>query len=490
MNKVYLDDLPKKESGKNKGCIDWKESIGHKVKFTYSGIADEIEIVDYKKDFLTVKYQKEKISLRTGNFRRCQIGKLLGKKIRGRFEFDTGTIITDITHGELKIISQIRISKGTATVKAYEYKCLICGNEDRISEYRILKKHGCNVCSRNRKVVIGYNDLWTTNPETAKLLTCPQVGLEITSGMGTKEYFSCPECNYSETKIIQSVTKFGFKCPKCSDGISYPEKFVFNMLLQLSVGSIRQKIFEWSINVKSKNEMLNGNKKYDFYIPDFNCIIEVHGKQHYKDGFHGARTLNEEQKNDTLKESLAKRNNIERYIVLDCSLSDPDYIKNSIINSDLANLINLDEINWHYCHKYALSSLVKESCELWQLNFGVNDISNKLSLDKSTVRRYLKQGNKIGLCDYDPKEESRKNLYFNQRKNQQARRISIVQLTNNNQYIREWNSTVEAEKKLVVSNVNAVLKGRQKSAGGYKWMYKEDYEKYIEQQNTYSDEII
>ena len=33
MKKVFLDNLPKWESGKYKGRINWKESIGHKVKF-------------------------------------------------------------------------------------------------------------------------------------------------------------------------------------------------------------------------------------------------------------------------------------------------------------------------------------------------------------------------------------------------------------------------------------------------------------------------
>lgn len=38
MRKVFLDELPKWDSGKNKGGINWKLSIGKKVKFIYDDI--------------------------------------------------------------------------------------------------------------------------------------------------------------------------------------------------------------------------------------------------------------------------------------------------------------------------------------------------------------------------------------------------------------------------------------------------------------------
>ena len=52
------------------------------------------------------------------------------------------------------------------------------------------------------------------------------------------------------------------------------------------------------------------NKKYDFYFDGIIC--ETHGLQHYEHGFqcNGARTLEEEQLNDTYKEKVAKENGI------------------------------------------------------------------------------------------------------------------------------------------------------------------------------------
>ena len=52
----------------------------------------------------------------------------------------------------------------------------------------------------------------------------------------------------------------------------------------------------------------------------------------------------------------------------------------------------------------------------------------------------------------------------------------VVQLSLNNEYIREWTSCTEASKLLGnITHISAVCRGERKSAGGYKWVFKEDY---------------
>ena len=70
------------------------------------------------------------------------------------------------------------------------------------------------------------------------------------------------------------------------------------MLSQLNLSFDREKVFEWSEGDAKK--AYKGRKRYDFYLPASNTIIEVHGAQHYEKGFEaiGGRTLKEEQKND------------------------------------------------------------------------------------------------------------------------------------------------------------------------------------------------
>jgi len=42
LKKIFLDILPK-----NNKRIDWKNSIGYKVRFIYDDIEGEVEIIDY-----------------------------------------------------------------------------------------------------------------------------------------------------------------------------------------------------------------------------------------------------------------------------------------------------------------------------------------------------------------------------------------------------------------------------------------------------------
>ena len=53
------------------------------------------------------------------------------------------------------------------------------------------------------------------------------------------------------------------RCPKCGDGISYGEKFMYAVLSYAGYDFETQHVFEWS---KGENG-LKGMKKYDFYIP-------------------------------------------------------------------------------------------------------------------------------------------------------------------------------------------------------------------------------
>ena len=52
---------------------------------------------------------------------------------------------------------------------------------------------------------------------------------------------------------------------------------------------------------------------FDFYLIDYNYVIEVNGGQHYyenKDYFHSSRTLQEQQEVDQYKKQFCIDNNI------------------------------------------------------------------------------------------------------------------------------------------------------------------------------------
>lgn len=352
------------------------------------------------------------------------------------------------------------ISKGS-NLKAI-WNCQLCKNEYNmeISNKTVLN-YGCPYCSGYR--VNETNCLWTTHPEIAKLLFDKSEGFRVTHGSDKKLKFLCEECNHVSDKAINKVKKYGFSCSNCSDGISYPEKFMSNLLRQLNIDFEVQKTFDWS-----------KNKRYDFYIKSLNLIIETHGVQHYKESLRG-RTLKEEQENDLFKKTIAESKLSLNYIEIDCRISSVEYIKNNIMRSKLSVLIDFSKINWLNCHEWACSSLVKKSCDMWNLGIPIKEIACQLKINSTTVRKYLKQGNILNWCKYDVisiKKESAKNAYTkHQRK--------IIQLDNNFTCLKEWNSISLAQNELAVGNISNVCNGKGKTAGGYKWMYKEDYDKMI-----------
>ena len=66
----------------------------------------------------------------------------------------------------------------------------------------------------------------------------------LSSGSKKKIWFRCPYCGYREYISARTLFKRVNICPICSDGISYPEKFVSNMLLQLNIKFEKHKTFD------------------------------------------------------------------------------------------------------------------------------------------------------------------------------------------------------------------------------------------------------
>ena len=55
----------------------------------------------------------------------------------------------------------------------------------------------------------------------------------------------------------------------------------------------------------------------------------------------------------------------------------------------------------------------------------------------------------------------------------------IMQLSLDNEFIKEWNSVTEAKVNTNIINISECCSGKRRSAGGFKWMYKEDYEEML-----------
>ena len=343
----------------------------------------------------------------------------------------------------------------TKTEKWYQYHCLTCGWDNGwINEIDITKGVGCGCC-RGFKIVKGINDFGTRHPKKLKYfidpeeafthsvhsgeiahLHCPVCGWlkdvkfnnfarydficercnalpntrpdvvdffidkndawNYTVGSHDVVKLKCKHCGYPKTMTVHSLCSDGFCCPMCSDGISYPEKFMLSLLDQLGIRYIYQlnkKHFKWC-----------GKYRYDFYLPDFNYIIEVHGAQHYEaENQFGDTTLQEVQDNDRHKKDVAMQNHISRYIEIEAKRSRLAYFQKQIIKS-LGHFFNLDNVNWIECNQDATKSIVKEVCEYYNShsNIKIDDMCNIFNLSSSTLRAYLHIGNDNGWCNYIP----------------------------------------------------------------------------------------
>jgi len=363
--------------------INWEKSVGLLVPFIYDDIEGEIKILEYKyKNYILVKFKGKEKMIKTSHFKDAAIGEVV-MATNGDFWYNKGDVFTN-KFSSIVIMNQIKDK-----IKKYTYKCLTCGNIDTVHESNLKKGCGCNVCS-GKKALKGFNDIWTTNPALGRLLYIKDDGYIHTQYSSKKCLFQCPQCGYVKNMAVNNANQQGICCPICSDGISFPEKFMVNTLCAL--------------DVTFKKEYSILNKRYDFYIEDKNMIIEVHGSQHYGSvGFSnikGARTHKEEVENDEYKKNLAISNGIENYIVINASDTSAVYLKNEIENSRLKSFYNLDILNWDDIIYLSSKSYMKLSWEMYDSGYKIIHIAQKIGVSRSTIRRYLKVGRDCGKCTY------------------------------------------------------------------------------------------
>lgn len=265
----------------------------------------------------------------------------------------------------------------------------------------ILNGQYCPYCI-NRRVLIGYNDLWTTHREIAMLLKDPQIGYEHTYGSKYETYFVCPFCGNIIFKSIKNIYNRGLACPRCGDNISYPNKFIRAMLLQLDVKNI---IYEYSPSWLSPYS-------FDNYceINGVKILIEADGGVgHGYKVFGSNETDTKGIERDKIKDKMAKKHEMH-VIRIDCNYKDNNryqYIKQHILDSELAAIIDLSYVDWDKCHHEALSSLIYRCAKMYDDGYSIGDISYNIGYTGGTVSGWLKQATNIGLCEYN-QIESRK----------------------------------------------------------------------------------
>lgn len=281
------------------------------------------------------------------------------------------------------------------SMKKFYWKCDL-GHSYIMTAYdKILKNRNCPYCN-GKKVLFGFNDVYTKRPDLRKYFVNIEDSKKVSPFSNKQVEVKCDICGEKRKILVSYLSMSGLSCKKCGNTISISQKIMYNLLDSLNKDFVSEKTFEWS----------NG-KRYDFYLKDYNCIIETNGSQHYENHNFGYKTLQEEQENDKYKERLAKENGIKYYIVLDCRKSELEWIKNSILNSELNKLFNLSNVDWDKLFIISQQSnpIIKKCCRSWNEGNTTKEIMKKVGISHNTVAKYLKIGTKMGICNYVKEEQ-------------------------------------------------------------------------------------
>lgn len=394
---------------------------------------------------------------------------------KGKFKFEIGQEVKDEKRDFIIVDREYRQKtqqkKYIKNEKWYKFICNKCGwTEGWIVENNLLNGNGC-VCCAGQRAVLGINTIWDTDRWMCDLGVSEEDAKKYKPQSNQKIKVKCPDCgNNKEVSINNIYCKKSTSC-QCKDGISYPEKFIFGLLSQLGLEFKCQYNPTW---IKPK--------RYDFHIPEHNIIIEVHGEQHYNDNVGFKTSFKEVQENDKIKRELALNNGIKHYIELDCRCSDLNYIKRSILNSELTKLFDLSKIDWLICEEFALKNIVKEVCLMYNKKVSVKDISKKYNINIRTIRRYISKGREVGLIE-KPKRIYNRNKENNKSKEKKFKKIknnkNKVGIYKDDQFLGAFNSNTELEQaslnlfgvKLLNSKVSEVCTGKKSSYKGYKFKY-------------------
>lgn len=276
-----------------------------------------------------------------------------------------------------------------------QYVCDVCGNHDQMRIDHFMGGIGCNVCN-NKKIVAGINDAATTDPDVVPYFKNPEEALLYCSGSGHVVETRCPRCGHEKKMRVVDIKDFS--CPRCSDGISFPNRFVCNVLSALHIDFVAEATFEWS------NKM-----RYDFYIPNRSLIIEVHGAQHYTGFFEKRNILYRiDPGRDELKKRLALQNGISCYVEIDARHSESEFIKQNLYESKLFSHSALDGLDWVNITCQSMRSIGELCLERWSELHDVRGVADDLHIDPTTVRKYLRIFTDAGVCSYDAKVGIRK----------------------------------------------------------------------------------
>jgi len=437
---------------------------------------NNFSFIKYEKEKkkLYLKYNNVECNILIGSFLNGNIGRIIGKTTN-KFKYEIGTTLKDynrdltIIDREYKNVKQKKDKTYEINYKIYKYKCNKCGNIAYLREDHVNNGIGCACCS-NKTAILGINTMWDTDRWMCGLGVSEEDAKKYTKSSGKKIKIKCPDCG--KEKIMTPNKIYGKKSISCScgDGFYYPEKVMFNILKQLNIDFETQYSPDY---IKPK--------KSDFYLPYYNLIVEMDGELGHEGGrvhSKSAKTIEECVCIDKWKDEQHSKHGINT-VRIKSLVSDINYIKENILNSELNNLFNLSVIDWLKCESFALKNIVKEVCNYWnnkEESETTTTLSEVFGMSRQTILMYLKKGTLLNWCKYDERVEKSKNGI--RAGKSKSKKVEVFKDEVN---VGIYNSVsdlcidflVNKNIKLSVANISAVCLGKRKSHKGFTFKYVE-----------------
>lgn len=198
----------------------------------------------------------------------------------------------------IKVMSQYK-----STAYKMSFKCNICGYEWNTKPGSILRGKGCYMCGKKSMSIKLTKSSLKFEREIKNISPNIQL-LEPYRKDKIKILCRCLDCNeewYSWPSSLQG----GHGCPNCHK--SKGETQIKAILDYYNIKFIYQYKFDDLVGL--------GGKKlsYDFYIPEYNLLIEYQGKQHKQpiEYFGGEETFKRQKEHDKRKREYAFQHNIK-----------------------------------------------------------------------------------------------------------------------------------------------------------------------------------
>lgn len=294
---------------KNKALFNTNSIV--KVKCDYCGEEKEVVLKNYKKSLVGIgKYAcKNCVGYKCSEITLNKRREIYMQKLLERCS-DTGYSLLSNKDDIQNNRSYIKYScpiHGEQTMRIGNFlsgkRCPKCSKDNASKRYRNSTEAITTRINSNGGVILNSKDYINNKTKNLRII-CPSCGNEFL------------------TSYVLFIQHNGQLCPECSNSISVGEARIRKFLESKSIYYIQQYWFSDCRDIRPL--------PFDFYIPNYNIVIEFDGRQHFRETNYFSYGLEKTQLHDQIKNDYCKTNNITLIRIPYTKLNQIDKILNKV----------------------------------------------------------------------------------------------------------------------------------------------------------------